>query len=284
MSFPHLEAMGLSPLQLDTFERYRRFLLAWNEKVNLTAITADDEVEIKHFVDSLLLGRYPGWREAAGEGSGSGAGNDAGNDPGSEAGNKAAGRRGKERSDGPGDTGSHSAGRGSLRVADVGAGAGFPGIPLRIVCEDIKLDMFEASDKRVRFLQALATELDLPGVRAFHLRAEDAGRDPRFRERYDWVLSRGVAPAPVLLEYCLPLVKVGGYMAAYKGPAGPEEGESARKAAAMLGGKPAGIVEAALPEAMGERRILLYRKVAATPKAWPRRPGLPSQQPLNGSR
>ena len=237
MSFPHLEALGLTLTQLEKFTRYRRLLTAWNTKVNLTAITADDAVEIKHFFDSLLLARYAGWQASAGNDS-------------------------------------------AIRVADVGAGAGFPGIPLKIIYETIRLDLFDASNKRVMFLQALAAELGLADVNAFHARAEDAGRDPRFRERYDWVVSRGVAPAPVLLEYCLPLVKVGGYLAAYKGPAGSEEGEASQKAATVLGGRLADIVEASLPEGMGERQILIYRKVAPTPKAYPRRPGLPAGQPI----
>jgi 16S rRNA (guanine527-N7)-methyltransferase len=169
---------------------------------------------------------------------------------------------------------------GTGRAADVGSGAGFPGLPLKLAAPGLALDMFEASDKKVRFLRQMAAELGLEGVRAFHLRAEEAGRQPEFRERYDWALSRAVASMPVLLEYCLPLLRVGGFMAAYKGPGGEEEGENAKKAAALLGGRRVEIYEASLPMEQGKRCILLYQKVAATPEQYPRRPGLPAKQPI----
>jgi len=237
MGFAFLPELGLSGTQVTAFEKYRELLLAGNAKGDLTAITAPEEVEIKHFFDSLLLEQSPVWGEAV-------------NDP------------------------------RSLRAVDVGAGAGFPGIPLKILHDRLRLDILEATGKRVAFLKELAEALDLQEVRAFHLRAEEAGQDPAFRERYDWAFSRGVASLPVLLEYCLPLLKTGGYMAAYKGPAGLKEEEDARKAAGILGGKLAHIVKASLPEKQGERCILIYRKTKPSPKQYPRKPGIPAKQPV----
>ncbi len=231
MAFDYLPALGFSEKQLQDFSGYREMLLDWNKQVNLTAITEPGEVEIKHFLDSLLLRQSPLW---------TGAG----------------------------------------KAADVGSGAGFPGLPLKIADEGFALDMFEASGKRVKFLQELADRLELKDTRSFHLRAEEAGRHPDFRESYDWALSRAVAALPVLLEYCLPLLRVGGFMAAYKGPGGREEAEEAKKAAALLGGRLAEVYEASLPLDQGERSILIYEKVAATPKPYPRRPGIPAKQPL----
>jgi 16S rRNA (guanine527-N7)-methyltransferase len=238
VSFPFLSEMGLTQAQAEAFARYREQLLEWNARVNLTAITEPREIEVKHFLDSLLLRDSALWQESM----------DGSAQP--------------------------------LRVADVGGGAGFPGMPLKIAYERIALDTLEASRKKVAFLQTLAESLGLEETRAFHLRAEEAGQDAAFREGFDWALSRGLASVSVLLEYCLPLLKLGGYMAAYKGPAGRAEAEEAEKAAALCGGSLAEVVSAALPEGQGERCILIYRKVKATPKRYPRRPGIPAKQPL----
>jgi len=243
MSFTYLKDYGVAPRQMELFQQYLKILLEWNKKINLTAITEPNEVEIKHYLDSLLLNRCSMWAEMA---------------------------RKEENCD--------------FRVADVGGGAGFPGIPLRIVTERMRLDIIEATGKRVTFLQALTEALDLKEVRAFHLRAEEAGQNPAFREQYDWVLSRGVAALPVLLEYCLPLVKKGGYLAAYKGPAGEMEAETGKKAAVILGGKLMEIFKASLPGNQGERNILIYRKEKPSPAQYPRKPGLPAKQPLGGHR
>ena len=243
MEFVHLPELGLSEKQLEAFRFYRGFLLEWNARVNLTAITDPKGVEIKHFLDSLLLNQCRLWQNVSG---------------------------------GLLDSGGHA----SVRLADVGGGAGFPGIALKITNAHIALDTFEASAKRVVFLQALAEALAYEDARAHHLRAEEAGRNPFYRESYDWAVSRGVAALPALLEYCLPLLKVGGYMAAYKGPAGPEEAETGKKAAALLGGKLEEVFRAALPEGQGERCILIYRKAAPTSEKYPRKPGVPAKQPL----
>ena len=238
--FEYLRSRGLNPEQLKAFAAYYDLLTQWNEKVNLTAITGAREIEIKHFVDSLILDEYPAWR------------------------------RGFE------DIGSG----GGLRVVDVGSGAGFPGIPLKILRDNISLVILEASSKRVAFLEALIRELALTETEVFHLRAEQAGRMTGYRAGFDWALVRGVASVPVLLEYCLPFLKVGGRLAVYKGPRGLDEAAGGRRAEAVLGGKLVDIMENALPGGQGERRILIYKKVKSTPAKYPRGPGAPSKQPL----
>jgi len=238
MAFMHLQDMGLSGPQLEAFGRFQAMLQEGNARANLTAITEPAEVEIKHFVDSLLLRQSALWRD------------------------------------------SFTDKRRTPKIADVGGGAGFPGIPLKICDDHMALDVLEASEKKVRFLRELADALELTGMRAMHIRAEEAGRDPAYRETYDWTLARGLAATPVLLEYCLPLLKNGGYLAAYKGPSGLAEARQGRQAAGLLGGKLVDVVTASLPEGMGERCILIYRKMAATPKKYPRPPGTPAKKPL----
>ena len=238
MTFRYLQEMGLGARQTETFERFRDLLLEGNKRFNLTAIIEPEEVEIKHFVDSLLLRENRLWQESFAD---------------------------VDR---------------KVRVADVGGGAGFPGIALKICDEHMAMDVLEASMKKVRFLQELAAALELSDIQALHKRAEEAGRDPGCREGYDWVLARGVAHAPVLLEYCLPLVKTGGYMAAYKGLAGLREAEEGRKAAALLGGELVEMMRKSLPAGMGERCILVYRKTSVTPEKYPRPPGMPAKKPL----
>jgi len=167
-----------------------------------------------------------------------------------------------------------------LKVVDVGSGAGFPGIPLRIVNESMRLYIIEATAKRVAFLRELVRELSLSETEVVCARAEQAGQDRAFRDVFDWALVRGVAAMPVLLEYCLPLLRTGGHMAAYKGPGGADEIERGRRAARVLGGKLVDVLEDVLPEDMGERRILIYEKISPTPSKYPRNPGIPSKQPL----
>ncbi|MDR0469101.1 MAG: 16S rRNA (guanine(527)-N(7))-methyltransferase RsmG [Peptococcaceae bacterium] len=266
MSFQYLKAAELTQEQLIIFERYREFLLDWNRKVNLTAITDPGEVEVKHFLDSLLLRSSEIWKKSSGMETQPMQVVDVGGEK--EALPTQIVYIGSEMETQP------------MRVVDVGGGAGFPGIPLKIVHGHIALDTLEASRKKVDFLQALTEDLTLEDTRAIHIRAEEAGQDPAFREKYDWALVRGVAAMPTLLEYCLPLLKMGGYMAAYKGPSGRKEAETAKKAAATMGGRLVDSVNASLPEGQGERQILIYRKVKATPKKYPRKPGFPAKQPI----
>ncbi|MBN1314370.1 MAG: 16S rRNA (guanine(527)-N(7))-methyltransferase RsmG [Anaerolineales bacterium] len=166
------------------------------------------------------------------------------------------------------------------RLIDVGSGAGFPGIPLKIVCPNIHLTLLEATGKKVSFLEYLCDQLKLKGVRAVQGRAESAGQDPIHREQYDWALARSVAEMPILAEYLLPLVRNGGYCLAQKGENAPAEVRGAEKAIAMLGGRLDRIMPVELHGLAETRYLVLVRKIAPTPGKYPRRPGMPSKRPI----
>lgn len=217
--------------QLSQFGRFYEQLLEWNARVNLTAITAEEEVLVKHFYDSLLALQLPEWEDQG-------------------------------------------------KIVDVGTGAGFPGIPLKIVRPQLEVHLLDSLNKRVLFLEHIITTLNLENTAAFHQRAEEAGQDPRRRERYDVAVSRAVARLPVLLEYCLPLVRPGGYFIAYKGPEAPRELEESQKALRILQGEATRAAEMTLPQEAGKRMLVVIRKTGHTPAAYPRKAGLPEKKPL----
>ena len=161
------------------------------------------------------------------------------------------------------------------RVVDVGTGAGFPGIPLLIVRPDLKLTLVDSLQKRLFFLEAVLEALDLK-AECVHARAEDAGQNPRYRERFDAALSRAVSALPVLAELTLPLVKVGGVSIAYKGDAGAEL-EASATAFDTLHASAERIV---IPASYGARELILMKKLAPTPKQYPRKAGTPAKNPL----
>lgn len=165
-------------------------------------------------------------------------------------------------------------------VLDLGSGAGFPGLPLAVVRPDIGLTLLEASAKKVAFLQVAIARLEAANVEAVHGRAEDVGRDARWRERFDCVVARAVAPLPVLAEYALPLCRVGGRVVGLKGARGDEELAQARQALERLGAGPVARHAFALPGGGEARLILVIHKARPTPGAYPRRAGVPSQRPL----
>lgn len=167
-----------------------------------------------------------------------------------------------------------------LKLADVGAGAGFPSIPLKIVRPDIELVIIDSLNKRINFLNHLVAELGLSGVTPVHARAEEAGQNPDYRGQFDLVTARAVAALNVLSEYCLPLVKKGGYFIALKGQGGQEEVNDAENALRMLGAKFEGIEIEDLPNNGGERSIITIRQALDMPKKYPRRAGQPSKKPL----
>ncbi len=169
---------------------------------------------------------------------------------------------------------------GRVRLIDVGTGAGFPGLPLRIVCPDMRLTLVEATGKKVTFCQAVVDKLKLSGVTVIKARAEEIGRDPAHREQYDWAVARAVAEMPVLAEYLLPLVRRGGAMLAQKGENAPAETHAAENAARRLGGSLEQLMPIELPGVVETRYLVVFRKVAATPLSYPRRPGLPAKTPL----
>lgn len=168
-------------------------------------------------------------------------------------------------------------------LVDVGTGAGFPGVPLKIYCPSLKVTLVDSLGKRLRFLQQVIDELGLKGIRCEHLRAEDAGRSKKHREQYDYVTARAVARLSVLSEYCLPLAKKGGQFIALKGSRFAEEIEEGEAAVKILGGKIISAEPVKLPGLDDGRAIIKIAKIKATPAQYPRKAGTPEKQPL-GSR
>lgn len=210
------------------FDTYRQLLCAYNERVNLTALTGKRDIEIKHFLDSLLAEPY------------------------------------LEK---------------GARVIDVGSGAGFPGLPLALVREDIQMTLLDSLKKRVTFLRIVCKTLEQRNVCCLHARAEDAARDARLRESFDVALSRAVAPLCVLGEYCLPFVRVGGRFLALKGPSPEKEIDEATGALALLGGKVTAVDRVTLPEDI-YHSLVCIEKISQTPPLYPRKAGKPAKSPL----
>jgi 16S rRNA (guanine527-N7)-methyltransferase len=228
-----IAGISLDRTQMRAFESYLEFLLEWNQRINLTAITDPGEIWVKHFLDSLSCFKAI----PAGE---------------------------------------------DLRIIDVGTGAGFPGIPIKIAVPEIRLTLVEAAGKKAEFCRLLSARLQLSDVTILHARAEEAGCDPETREQYDWAVARAVAGLPVLAEYLLPLVKVGGRALAQKGESGPAEAESAAGAMQILGGRLEKILPVELPGILEKRFLILMEKQTPTPAKYPRRAGAPAKKPLSG--
>lgn len=222
---------GLNEEQADTFVRYKDLLLAWNEKVNLTAIVDEQQVAVKHFLDSLaILGKI--------------------------------------------NVKVHQ------RMLDVGTGAGFPGIPVKVCCPWINVVLLDSLKKRVLFLEDVIRQLDLGGITAAHGRAEEKGRDKDFRETFDLVTARAVAKLAILAEYCLPFLKPGGLFVAYKGPEIDEELDGSDKALEILSGTVDAVYKVNLPFDGGDRSLVVIRKTQSTPEKYPRKAGTPEKKPL----
>ena len=166
------------------------------------------------------------------------------------------------------------------KVIDVGTGAGFPGLVMKIAAPSLKLTLLDSLEKRLNFLRAVCNELGITDVSFVHSRAEDAGKDPSFREKYDIAAARAVANMSTLSEYLLPFVKVGGRCLALKGPLADEELEAAEKAVKILGGRVENTVSAEIPYTELKHRIAVIKKVKPCPNAYPRKAGLPGKQPL----
>lgn len=227
------KGIELTPQQIEQFKIYYEDLIATNEKVNLTRITEEPEVYLKHFFDSITpLFVFP---EVFTKGA---------------------------------------------SLCDVGAGAGFPSLPMKIVRPDLNVTIVDSLGKRLKFLDSLVKKLGLEDVTLVHSRAEDAGQNPDLREKFDLVTARAVARMSVLSEYCLPLVKQDGYLVALKGPKASSELEDAKKAIKTLGGKTEKVEELTLPATDEERTLILVKKVAKTPKKYPRQAGMPNRKPL----
>ncbi|MFG6497662.1 16S rRNA (guanine(527)-N(7))-methyltransferase RsmG [Fictibacillus sp. UD] len=168
----------------------------------------------------------------------------------------------------------------NITVCDVGAGAGFPAIPLKIVYPEIQLTVVDSLNKRIGFLQHVVDELGLEHVSLHHDRAETFAQRPEFRQKFDLVMARAVARLSVLSELCLPLVKIGGHFLGMKGANLPEEVKDGEKAVNLLGGKIKDVHSFLLPIEESERNIVIIEKVKDTPKKFPRKPGTPNKSPI----
>lgn len=168
---------------------------------------------------------------------------------------------------------------GSVRILDIGAGAGLPGIPLKIGWSAIRLTLLESVGKKCRFMRNVASELALDNVDVLEGRAEDYGREPALRESFDLVVARAVAPLPVLLEYALPFLRLGGHLAAPKGSAALSEIDAAERALGELGGRLVDAPQLRPPGGL-PLTVVIVEKHAPTPERYPRRPGIPSKRPI----
>ena len=221
----------LTAEQIGQFSVYHEMLLDWNTRMNLTALTAPEDVAVKHIIDSLTA-----YDAALFDGA--------------------------------------------RTLIDVGTGAGLPGIPLAVYAPHLTVTLLDSLNKRVRFLTEVTASMGLQNVRCIHARAEEAARTPEHRAAYDIVVSRAVARLPILLEYTLPFVRVGGTLLALKGRAYAEEQKEARRAAEVLGGGRITARPVHLPGLDDVRAILTVTKERQTPAAYPRGGGAPTRRPL----
>ena len=234
----------LTEEQEERFLSFYELLVEWNEVMNLTAITEFDEVIKKHFVDSLsLVKAVPELEEKFLSG-------------------KASARK-------------------HLTLIDVGTGAGFPGIPLKIAFPELQITLLDSLQKRVNFLNTVIQELSLTGIEAVHGRAEDLARPGKLREQFDLCVSRAVANLSTLSEYCIPFVKKGGYFISYKSGGSEAEAAAAGTAVRILGGEKPETVSFLLPGTDIGRNFYVIRKKAPTPAKYPRKAGLPAKEPIH---
>lgn len=227
----HQKGIELSDKQIEQFAIYFRTLVEWNEKINLTAITDEEDVYLKHFYDSISAAFYHDFTK-------------------------------------------------ELHICDVGAGAGFPSIPLKICFPDLQVTIVDSLKKRINFLNELAVNLDISGVAFHHDRAESFGKDKKFRESFDIVTARAVARMTVLSELCLPLAKKNGVFIAMKGSHSEQEVTDSNAAIKLLGGELDTIHTFTLPNENSERSIIVIDKKRNTPNKYPRKPGVPGKKPI----
>lgn len=249
----------LSEEQIEKFMDYYELLTEWNSFMNLTAITDFDEVVLKHFVDSLAICQADVFRREL-------------NIPDYNV------SAGADLLIEKGD--SKNLNVSEISLIDVGTGAGFPGIPLKIVFEDMRITLLDSLNKRVNFLNTVMEKLDLKNIKAVHGRAEDFARQPDYRKQYDFCVSRAVANLSTLSELCIPFLKRDGYFISYKSEKVREELSAGKRAVEILGGETEKILEYQLPDSTMNRTLVLIRKVKNTPKKFPRKAGTPAKEPL----
>lgn len=217
--------------EIEKFKKYKSLLKEWNEKINITAIKDDNEIDIKHFLDSLTIITTDYIKD-------------------------------------------------KHNIIDVGTGGGFPGLPLKIMNNNVNLVLLDSLNKRINFLNEVIKNLKLQNVKALHGRAEDYGKNPTYREKFDIATARAVAPLNILCEYCLPFVKVGGYFIAMKGPEVNDEIESSKKAMEILGGTIEDKYDIKLPFTDITHSLVIIKKITNTPTKYPRKAGKPTKKPL----
>lgn len=222
--------IDVNDIQVDMFYNYMNILLEWNEKINLTTITEQNDVILKHFIDSMTVLEYL---------------------------------------------------KDSKSIIDVGTGAGFPGIPLAIMCSDKNITLMDSLNKRIKFLDDVKEKNNINNILTIHSRAEDLGRNNKYREKFDVAISRAVANLTTLVEYLLPFVKVGGKCICMKGQDIETEVRKSEIAIELLGGKIEKINEFCLPGTDMKRNIIVIRKIKETNNKYPRKAGIPSKEPLN---
>jgi 16S rRNA (guanine527-N7)-methyltransferase len=234
------KALGiiLNARQQSAFELYYRELVDWNQRFNLTAITEERQVQLRHFLDSITcLTALTSCPPAP-------------------------------------------SGEARLRLLDIGTGAGFPGIPLKLVRPDWEVTLLEATAKKARFLEHVVAILGLKHVTCLQGRAEELAHEAEHRERYDVVVARAVANMPALAELMLPFCRRGGIIIAQKGGSPEAEVTSADYAIGVLGGTLCRVITLELPGLAEPRRLVVVRKTAPSPDKYPRRAGMPAKRPL----
>lgn len=223
--------IALTDKQKQQFDKFYELLVEWNKVMNLTGITEYEEVNEKHFVDSLSIVKAINMENVK-------------------------------------------------SVIDVGTGAGFPGIPLKIAFPHLKVVLLDSLNKRINFLNTVIAELGLTDIKTIHGRAEDYAKQTEYREKFDLCVSRAVANLSTLSEYCLPYVSIDGLFIPYKSGEIDEELDNSKKAVKILGGKIENVVKFQLPGTEIGRSFVKVRKIANTNKKYPRKAGLPAKEPL----
>ena len=228
-----LKALGLNltETQKQQFDKFYELLVEWNKVMNLTGITEYEEVNEKHFIDSVSLVKAVDIYNVE-------------------------------------------------TVIDIGTGAGFPGIPLKIAFPHLKVVLLDSLNKRIKFLNTVINELGLMDIKTIHGRAEDYAKNVEYREEFDLCVSRAVANLSTLSEYCVPYVKVGGFFIPYKSGEIDEEVTEAKNAIQILGGKLEEVIKFQLPTEIN-RSFVKVKKIKNTAKKFPRKAGIPAKEPLN---